>query len=117
MSDCKFLPSSGYKGQKYKVIYDTKTEKDVNFGWTNDSTGGVFISSIEKHPCMFNPRVIDLVKICNDDNLFINPNIANNLPKAYNGCMCNCHRMEGVKHCVPCCTFGVEPIDMRIIKK
>ena len=24
-------------------------------------------------------------------------------PKAYGGCMCPCHRMPGVKHCVPCC--------------
>src|SRR6266853_6195132 len=25
------------------------------------------------------------------------------IPKAYGGCGCSCHRMVGVKHCVPCC--------------
>lgn len=25
------------------------------------------------------------------------------LPVAYNGCICPCHRVPGVKHCMPCC--------------
>lgn len=28
------------------------------------------------------------------------------IPKAYGGCGCICHRMAGVKHCVPCCYPG-----------
>ncbi len=33
---------------------------------------------------------------------FIGP-IGKNLPTAYNGCTCICHREEGVIHFVPCC--------------
>jgi len=25
------------------------------------------------------------------------------IPVAYGGCRCMCHRFPGVKHCVPCC--------------
>lgn len=28
---------------------------------------------------------------------------AERLPKAHDGCTCECHRVPGVYHCVPCC--------------
>lgn len=28
------------------------------------------------------------------------------LPTAYDGCTCSCHRHAGVMHCVPCCYPG-----------
>jgi hypothetical protein len=32
------------------------------------------------------------------------------LPRAYAGCSCSCHRMPGVYHCVPCCWAGKEDL-------
>ena len=29
-----------------------------------------------------------------------------NLPVAFGGCDCGCHRTPGVMHCVPCCGPG-----------
>lgn len=33
------------------------------------------------------------------------------LPRAYGGCSCDCHRMAAVYHCVPCCGPGRHPAD------
>lgn len=31
-------------------------------------------------------------------------NYYENLPKAYNGCTCECHRFPGILHVAACCT-------------
>lgn len=47
----------GYEGQKYRVTYQNTKRERLTFGWTNDPTGGRLVSSIRKHPAMFNSRV------------------------------------------------------------
>jgi len=33
-----------------------------------------------------------------------------NLPIAHHGCNCDCHKMAGVNHCIPCCSENDKPI-------
>ena len=39
-----------------------------------------------------------------DISSVMQPLTEENLPPAYGGCTCVCHRQPGVKHCIPCCS-------------
>ena len=38
------------------------------------------------------------------ESVFFSP--PGSVTPGYNGCTCDCHRIPGVKHCVPCCYPG-----------
>jgi hypothetical protein len=43
-------------------------------------------------------------------DFWVGPGLPNDLPRAYSGCTCFCHRHPNVWHCVPCCWPGKKSI-------
>lgn len=46
----------------------------------------------------------------NITDFWVGPGLPEDLPQAYGGCTCFCHRHPNVLHCVPCCYPGKKSI-------
>lgn len=57
----------GDRGQRYEVRYLDEDDVEHVFGWTEDPTGGALVKSIELHPSMHSPRVIDRHKAASNE--------------------------------------------------
>ncbi len=55
---CRRLPRAGDEGQRYEVRYLDCAGAERTFGWSETYPQG-FVDSINLHPSMYNPRVID----------------------------------------------------------